>query len=235
MLRTGSGNGKAGSRCRGRVRRGAQEPVPRRQPVALATVVATWHSAPQPPGAAMAVATDGTAIGSVSGGCVEGGGLRTGAAGLVDTGQPELERYGISDDDAYAVGLTCGGILDVFVEPVDASALPGAGRGRRRRRRPAGAIVRRAADVDDDPRRRQSPGAGPRPGPAARPSAGAGRPAVRRLRCGDEPARRRRPRRRPRAARRRTHGDAARTGTDGQRRGGGVSLFVDRRSPRRPA
>ncbi|MFI6784319.1 XdhC family protein [Micromonospora sp. NPDC050276] len=93
------------------------------EPVALATVVATWHSAPQPPGAAMAVATDGTVIGSVSGGCVEAD-LYERARRVLDTGQAELCRYGISDDDAYAVGLTCGGILDVFVERVDPSAVP---------------------------------------------------------------------------------------------------------------
>ncbi|MGC4864494.1 XdhC family protein [Micromonospora sp. DT53] len=93
------------------------------EPVALATVVATWHSAPQPPGAAMVVATDGTVVGSVSGGCVEAD-LYERARRVLDTGQPELRRYGISDDDAYTVGLTCGGILDVFVERVDASSLP---------------------------------------------------------------------------------------------------------------
>ncbi|MEV4118365.1 XdhC/CoxI family protein [Micromonospora sp. NPDC049645] len=93
------------------------------EPVALATVVATWHSAPQPPGAAMAVGADGTVVGSVSGGCVEAD-LYERARRVLDTGQPELRRYGISDDDAYAVGLTCGGILDVFVERVDPSALP---------------------------------------------------------------------------------------------------------------
>jgi xanthine dehydrogenase accessory factor len=92
------------------------------EPVALATVVATWHSAPQPPGAAMAVATDGTVVGSVSGGCVEAD-LYERARRVLDTGQPELCRYGISDDDAYAVGLTCGGLLDVYVERIDPGAL----------------------------------------------------------------------------------------------------------------
>ncbi|MET8234097.1 XdhC family protein [Micromonospora sp. NPDC005298] len=86
--------------------------------VALATVVATWRSAPQPPGAAMLVAADGTVTGSVSGGCVEAD-LYERARRILDTGAPELTRYGVSDDDAYAVGLTCGGVLDVFVERID--------------------------------------------------------------------------------------------------------------------
>ncbi|MFJ6167408.1 XdhC family protein [Micromonospora orduensis] len=89
------------------------------EPVALATVVATWRSAPQPAGAAMLVAADGTVTGSVSGGCVEAD-LYERARRVLDTGAPELTRYGVSDDDAYAVGLTCGGVLDVFVERVDA-------------------------------------------------------------------------------------------------------------------
>ncbi|MEV7327170.1 XdhC family protein [Micromonospora sp. NPDC093244] len=87
------------------------------EPVALATVVATWRSAPQPPGAAMLVAADGTVTGSVSGGCVEAD-LYERARRVLDTGAPELTRYGVSDDDAYAVGLTCGGVLDVFVERI---------------------------------------------------------------------------------------------------------------------
>ncbi|MGC4795457.1 XdhC family protein [Micromonospora saelicesensis] len=122
------------------------------EPIALATVVATWHSAPQPPGAAMVVATDGTVIGSVSGGCVEAD-LYERARRVLDTGQPELCRYGISDDDAYAVGLTCGGILDVFVERVDASALPAldAVAVARRSGHPAAIVTCVAADVNDGP------------------------------------------------------------------------------------
>ncbi|MBQ0994031.1 XdhC family protein [Micromonospora sp. H61] len=127
-----------------------------REPVALATVVATWHSAPQPPGTAMVVATDGTVIGSVSGGCVEAD-LYERARRVLDTGQPELCRYGISDDDAYTVGLTCGGILDVFVERVDASTLPAldAVAAARRGGRPAAIVTCVAADVGT------SPGTGP--------------------------------------------------------------------------
>ncbi|NJP22867.1 XshC-Cox1 family protein [Microbispora sp. SCL1-1] len=88
----------------------------------LATVVETFRSAPRPPGAAMAV-LDGEAAGSVSGGCVEGAVYEL-AAQVVATGTPVLERYGVSDDDAFAVGLTCGGIIDVFVEPVSRQEYP---------------------------------------------------------------------------------------------------------------
>jgi xanthine dehydrogenase accessory factor len=82
----------------------------------LATVVRTFHSAPREPGAAMAVSAAGEAAGSVSGGCVEGAVYEL-ATQVTATGQPVLQRYGISDDDAFAVGLTCGGIIDIFVEP----------------------------------------------------------------------------------------------------------------------
>ncbi|MET8091154.1 XdhC/CoxI family protein [Micromonospora sp. NPDC005220] len=124
------------------------------EPVALATVVATWHSAPQPPGAAMVVATDGTVVGSVSGGCVEAD-LYERARRVLDTGQPELCRYGISDDDAYTVGLTCGGVLDVFVERVDASALPAldAVAAARRSGHPAAIVTCVAADAALPPAR----------------------------------------------------------------------------------
>jgi xanthine dehydrogenase accessory factor len=91
--------------------------------VALATVVGTWSSAPRQPGAAMVVTSDGTAIGSVSGGCVEGAVYELGEQVRTD-GQPVLQRYGVSDDDAFAVGLTCGGIIDIFVEKVSRSTFP---------------------------------------------------------------------------------------------------------------
>src|SRR5918911_2018468 len=86
--------------------------------VGVGTVVATFQSAPRPPGASMLVGEDGTAVGSVSGGCVEGA-VYDLAQSVVESGEPVLQRYGVSDDDAFAVGLTCGGILDVFVEKVD--------------------------------------------------------------------------------------------------------------------
>ncbi|WP_198950885.1 XdhC family protein [Kineosporia sp. A_224] len=91
--------------------------------VGVATVVATWRSAPRPAGASMLVGPGGEAVGSVSGGCVEGAVYEL-SEEVVASGEPVLERYGISDDDAFAVGLTCGGILDVFVEKVSRETFP---------------------------------------------------------------------------------------------------------------
>src|SRR5579859_7851852 len=82
---------------------------------ALATVVATDRSAPRLPGASMLVGPRGEAVGSVSGGCVEAAVYELGGAVLSGAG-PALQRYRVSDGDAFAVGLTCGGTLDVFVE-----------------------------------------------------------------------------------------------------------------------
>jgi len=93
------------------------------QPVGLATVVGTWKSAPRPPGAAMLVGPDGTAVGSVSGGCVEGA-VYDLASEVRDGRAPVLQRYGVSDDDAFAVGLTCGGIIDVYVERISPATFP---------------------------------------------------------------------------------------------------------------
>jgi xanthine dehydrogenase accessory factor len=93
------------------------------QPVGMGTVVATWQSAPRPPGASMLVGPEGQAVGSVSGGCVEGAVYEL-AQSVVESGIPVLERYGISDESAFAVGLTCGGILDVYVEKVDQATFP---------------------------------------------------------------------------------------------------------------
>jgi xanthine dehydrogenase accessory factor len=93
------------------------------EPVGMGTVVATWRSAPRPAGAAMLVGPDGSAVGSVSGGCVEGAVYEL-AKEVAGTGTPVLQRYGVSDEDAFAVGLTCGGIIDVFVERVDRATFP---------------------------------------------------------------------------------------------------------------
>ncbi|MFA1547558.1 XdhC family protein [Actinomadura chokoriensis] len=89
----------------------------------LATVVHTFRSAPRPPGAAMAVSPGGEVAGSVSGGCVEGAVYEL-AQSVLETGEPVVQRYGVTDDDAFAVGLTCGGILDVLVEPVGPGTFP---------------------------------------------------------------------------------------------------------------
>ncbi|WP_406230179.1 XdhC family protein [Nocardia sp. NBC_01009] len=89
----------------------------------VATVVRTLRSSPRPPGAAMVVAPDGTVGGSVSGGCVEGAVYEL-ATDVVRTGRPVLQRYGLSDEDAFAVGLTCGGIIDIFVEAISRETFP---------------------------------------------------------------------------------------------------------------
>ncbi len=91
--------------------------------VGVGTVVATWRSAPRPAGASMLVGPEGTAVGSVSGGCVEGAVYEL-AQEVVGDGTPVLKRYGVSDGDAFAVGLTCGGVLDVFVEKVSRETFP---------------------------------------------------------------------------------------------------------------
>jgi xanthine dehydrogenase accessory factor len=91
--------------------------------VGMGTVVGTWRSAPRQPGAAMLVGPDDSAVGSVSGGCVESA-VYALAQEVVADGHPVLQRYGVSDSDAFAVGLTCGGILDVFVEKVSRQTFP---------------------------------------------------------------------------------------------------------------
>ncbi|MFI0827181.1 XdhC family protein [Streptomyces roseolus] len=92
---------------------------------AVATVVAVGGSAPRQPGAALAVDSDGTAIGSVSGGCVEGAVYELCQTAL-DDGEVVVERFGYSDEDAFAVGLTCGGIIDILVTPVRGGVFPAA-------------------------------------------------------------------------------------------------------------
>src|SRR6059058_1603342 len=88
------------------------------QTAALATVVGTYSSAPRQPGASMLVGPGGEAVGSVSGGCVEGAVYELGQQVLAD-GRPVFQRYGVSDDDAFA-----GGIIDLFVEKVDRQTFP---------------------------------------------------------------------------------------------------------------
>jgi xanthine dehydrogenase accessory factor len=91
--------------------------------VAIATVVRTFRSAPREPGAAMAVGPGGEVIGSVSGGCVEGA-VYDLCLEVAETGRPVLARYGVSDDAAFEVGLTCGGTIEVFVAPLSRTAWP---------------------------------------------------------------------------------------------------------------
>ncbi|MCZ7415912.1 XdhC family protein [Streptomyces sp. WMMC897] len=93
---------------------------------AVATVVATHGSSPRQPGAAMAVDGGGTVIGSVSGGCVEGAVYELCQTALT-TGESVVERFGYSDEDAFAVGLTCGGVIDILVTPIRAATGRAAG------------------------------------------------------------------------------------------------------------
>lgn len=91
----------------------------------LATVVRTWQSAPRRPGASMLVGAAGEASGSVSGGCVEGAVYELATEVAADPlARPVLQRYGVSDDDAYAIGLTCGGTIEVYVEQVSRETFP---------------------------------------------------------------------------------------------------------------
>ncbi|MBU3871188.1 XdhC family protein, partial [Streptomyces sp. 4503] len=87
---------------------------------AVATVVSVGGSAPRQPGAALAVDAEGTAVGSVSGGCVEGAVYELCQEAL-RTGETVRETFGYSDEDAFTVGLTCGGVIDVLVSPAPAA------------------------------------------------------------------------------------------------------------------
>lgn len=95
-------------------------------PVALATVVSTFNSAPRVPGASLLVTPGGEVTGSVSGGCVEGAVYEL-ATQVLSDGVPQLVRYGFSDADAFEIGLTCGGIVDIFVQRIDRDTAPWVG------------------------------------------------------------------------------------------------------------
>ena len=86
--------------------------------IAVARVVDVEGSGPRQPGAAMAVNEDGEVAGSVSGGCVEGA-VVTEALDIIDTGARRIVTFGYSDDEAFAVGLTCGGTIHLYIEPLD--------------------------------------------------------------------------------------------------------------------
>ncbi len=85
------------------------------EPIALATVVRTAGSTPRPTGAKMAISASGKIAGSVSGGCLEGA-VAAEAEEVLQTGRPKLLHYGISDEMAFDVGLSCGGEVDIFIE-----------------------------------------------------------------------------------------------------------------------
>ena len=86
--------------------------------VAVASVIATSHSAPRQPGAVLGLHPDGDVLGSVSGGCVEGAVVEV-ATQVLDSGVPQRLSYGVSDDEAFSVGLTCGGTIEVFVRAIE--------------------------------------------------------------------------------------------------------------------
>ena len=86
--------------------------------IALATVIGVKRSAPRPPGAKMAINETGEIAGAVSGGCVEGAVVEV-AEQVLQTGVPQLLHFGIADEEAWDVGLPCGGEIDVFVEKVE--------------------------------------------------------------------------------------------------------------------
>jgi xanthine/CO dehydrogenase XdhC/CoxF family maturation factor len=86
--------------------------------VALATVVATWGSSPRPIGSQLAVDEKGNMLGSVSGGCIEGAVVHE-ARAVMETGEPKLLEYGVTDETAWEVGLACGGTVRVFVEQLE--------------------------------------------------------------------------------------------------------------------
>lgn len=88
------------------------------KPVALATVVTTWGSSPRPVGSQLAVEAEGAFVGSVSGGCIEGAVIREAMEAMED-GKPRLLDFGVTDTQAWEVGLACGGKVQVFVERLD--------------------------------------------------------------------------------------------------------------------
>jgi xanthine/CO dehydrogenase XdhC/CoxF family maturation factor len=86
--------------------------------VALATVVETWGSAPRPIGANLVIDEEGNFLGSVSGGCVEGAVVAE-ALDVIESGQPKILEFGVADETAWKVGLSCGGTIRVYVEKVE--------------------------------------------------------------------------------------------------------------------
>jgi xanthine/CO dehydrogenase XdhC/CoxF family maturation factor len=86
--------------------------------VALATVVETWGSAPRPVGSNLVIDSEGNFLGSVSGGCVEGA-VVTEALDVIESGKPKTLEFGVADETAWKVGLSCGGTIRVYVEKVE--------------------------------------------------------------------------------------------------------------------
>lgn len=88
--------------------------------LAIATVVQTWGSAPQPTGSQLVIDSEGNFLGSVSGGCVEGD-VITEAVEIIESGEPKLLEFGVQDETAWRAGLACGGRIRIFVEPFKAA------------------------------------------------------------------------------------------------------------------
>jgi xanthine/CO dehydrogenase XdhC/CoxF family maturation factor len=101
-----------------RVLETAQDWLTQGHSVALATVIKTWGSAPRPTGSQIAVRRDGTFVGSVSGGCVEGAVIAEAVDAIAD-GKTRRLTFGVSNDQAWSVGLACGGQIEIFVERID--------------------------------------------------------------------------------------------------------------------
>ncbi|THK38481.1 XdhC family protein [Ensifer sp. MPMI2T] len=89
-----------------------------RRKVALATVIETWGSAPRPIGSHLVIDEEGNFQGSVSGGCVEGAVIAE-AMEIIDSGNPKILEFGVADETAWRVGLSCGGRIRVYVERID--------------------------------------------------------------------------------------------------------------------
>ncbi len=85
--------------------------------VALATVIQTWGSSPRPAGSNLVIASDGSFAGSVSGGCVESEVIRA-ATDVISSGKQQILEFGVTDDEAWQVGLACGGQIRILLEPV---------------------------------------------------------------------------------------------------------------------
>jgi len=119
----------------------------RGQPLALATVISSWGSAPRPRGSHMLIAADGCFEGSISGGCVEGEVL-THAAEVIAGSSFRRLRYGVADATAWEVGLPCGGEIDIMVQPVSVAGFPSSLFGRIAAARAAGETLHLSTDLD---------------------------------------------------------------------------------------
>ena len=191
---------------------------------AVATVVAVGGSAPRQPGAALAVDAEGTAIGSVSGGCVEGAVYELCQQALED-GETVLERFGYSDEDAFAVGLTCGGIIDILVTPV---------RGRGDPVRPVVAAALSAAGAAGRRRRWRGSSSGPAELRGPRPAGPPRRLLRRRLRRPPRTGPHGRAARGRRPPRRRPHRHAWRSASRASRCGAPLTVLVESSRPAAP-